>query len=473
VLFNSLTFVVFFIIVLALYYLPYSWTLKKWMLLLASYIFYAAWNPPLIVLLWISTLIDWFGGGFIARSNNQAVRRFWLVVSILANIGMLAFFKYGGFVLESFTAIVNSYGIAYNPAKPDIILPMGISFYTFQTLTYTVDIWRRQLSPARTFLDYALYVTFFPQLVAGPILRAIDFLPQCDRQPRVTPAMFQWGLCLMTLGLFQKVVLADTLLAKPADDVFGFAGPVSALDAWTGVLAFTGQIFCDFAGYSTCAIGTAMCMGFWLPGNFRFPYAAIGFSDFWRRWHITLSTWLRDYLYIPLGGNRKGPVRTTINLMLTMLIGGLWHGAAWTFVAWGGLHGLFLVVERMLRARFGEAAWTRTRAAEVLFVAVTFFLVCLSWVFFRAKTFAQAGTLFTSLFGLAREGAQVLPTFDLLAVGVVIGAILIAHWLLRHSTHETLVAKTPWWLAATVWAAMLVTIILTQGSGDAFIYFQF
>jgi alginate O-acetyltransferase complex protein AlgI len=401
------------------------------------------------------------------------VRRFWLAASLVGNLGMLAFFKYGGFVLENFTAAVNSYGFAYNPAAPSIILPMGISFYTFQTLTYTIDIWRGQLRPARSFLDYALYVTFFPQLVAGPILRAVDFLPQVENQPRVTKPMFIWGLCLLTLGLFQKIVLADTLLAKAADDVFGFAGPLNALDAWAGVLAFSGQIFCDFSGYSTCAIGIAMTMGFWMPQNFRFPYAAVGFSDFWRRWHITLSTWLRDYLYIPLGGNRKGPARTMINLMLTMLLGGLWHGAAWTFVAWGGLHGLYLIVERMLRGRFGEAAWTKTRLAEVFFVALTFIGVAITWVFFRAKTFPDAGRLLASMFGLAKEGATILPTFDLLAVGVVVAGLLGAHWALRHSSHESLVARTPWWLAALVWAAMLVAIILTQGGGDAFLYFQF
>lgn len=472
-LFNSLTFVVFFAVVLTLYHIPYNWSWKKAMLLVASYLFYAAWNPPLIVLLWISTLIDWFAGGYIGRSERPWVRWTWLWISITVNIGMLAFFKYGGFVLENFSAAVNSYGIPYNPAKPDIVLPMGISFYTFQTLTYTVDIWRRQLTPARSFLDYALYVTFFPQLVAGPILRAVDFLPQVRRQPITTQPMFVWGLCLMTLGMFQKIVLADGLLAKPADSVFGAAGPVAMLDAWAGVLAFSGQIFCDFAGYSTCAIGAAMCMGFWLPGNFRFPYAAIGFSDFWRRWHITLSTWLRDYLYIPLGGNRHGTVRTLVNLMVTMLVGGLWHGAAWTFVAWGGLHGLYLIGERLLSARFGQAAWTRTRGAEVLFVAVTFVLVCVAWVFFRATTFAQAGAILGAMFGVVGGGAPVLPTFDLVAVGVVIGGLLVAHWLLRHSTHENLVARTPSVVVAVAWAAMLVAIILTQGGGDAFIYFQF
>jgi len=474
-LFNSLTFVVFFAAVLGLYNLPIGWRAKKWILLLASYLFYAAWNPPLILLLWLSTLIDWYAGGTIARSQNPFVRRLALAFSLVGNLGMLAFFKYGGFLLENFTAAANAYGFAYQPAAPDIVLPMGISFYTFQTLTYTIDIWRGELKPARSFLDYALYVTFFPQLVAGPIVRASEFLPQCETEkaPEVTSPMFIWGLCLLTLGLFQKIVLADGFLAKPADDVFGFAGALSPLDAWAGVLAFTGQIFCDFAGYSTCAIGAALCLGFAMPNNFRFPYAAVGFADFWHRWHITLSTWLRDYLYIPLGGNRRGPLRTYANLMLVMLLGGLWHGAAWTFVAWGGLHGLYLVAERLLKARWGKAAWVRTRGAEVFFVLLTFFLVSLTWVFFRAKSFAAAGGLLASMFGLADESAQILATYDLLAVAVVIGGLLMSHWMLRHSSHEELVERTPWWLAAIAWAAMIVSIVLMQGGGDAFIYFQF
>lgn len=472
-LFNSLTFVVFFVVVLGLYFAGGGWRARKTILLVASYVFYAAWNPPLVLLLWLSTLVDWFCGKALWKAEGARRRRILLGVSLLTNLGLLGYFKYGGFVLENFVLLISRLGIPYEPAPWSIILPVGISFYTFQTLTYTFDIYRRQLRPVGSFLDFALYVTFFPQLVAGPIVRASQFLPQCPSAPRVTVEQFLWGLLLLTLGLFQKVVIADTLLAGPSDDVFGAAEPLAALDAWVGVLAFSGQIFCDFAGYSTCAIGAAMCMGFLIPNNFRFPYAAIGFSDFWRRWHITLSQWLRDYLYISMGGNRKGAARTYFNLMLTMLIGGLWHGASWKFVAWGGLHGIYLCAERFLRGRIGHFPIFRTAIAALFFVLLTNFLVCITWVFFRADDFAAAWTLLRSMFGAGDEGIMVLTTTSILTVFLVYFGIMISHWLMRGTTHEALVERTPWWGVAVVWAFMIVAIILAQGGGDAFIYFQF
>ena len=246
---------------------------------------------------------------------------------------------------------MQSVGVDYVAPEWDIILPMGISFYTFQTMSYTIDMYYERRAPAKNFLDFALYVTFFPQLVAGPIVRSGDLIPQFESPRKANTNQFLWGLFLLTLGLFQKVVMADSLLANKADTVFGAGQTLHGLDAWGGVLAFSGQIFFDFAGYSTCAIGIAMMLGFVLPDNFRFPYASIGFSDLWRRWHITLSSWLRDYLYIPIGGNRLSSTRTYVNLMITMLLGGLWHGAAWTFVVWGALHGLYLMIERFLRSR--------------------------------------------------------------------------------------------------------------------------
>src|SRR6185295_5324294 len=276
----------------------------------------------------------------------------WMVLSVVVDLGILAYFKYGTFALENFQAIAATFGVDYKPPGFDIVLPVGISFYTFATLSYTLDVYLRRAAPARNFLDYALFVTFFPHLVAGPIMRPTELVPQFAEPRRATPSQLRFGIALMTLGLFQKIVLADGFLGSPADRVFGGTRVPGLLDAWTGTLAFSGQIFCDFAGYSTTAIGAAMCLGFAMPDNFRFPYAAVGFSDFWRRWHITLSAWLRDYLYIPLGGNRHGPARTYFALMATMLLGGLWHGASWTFVAWGGLHGTYLSAERFLRGRF-------------------------------------------------------------------------------------------------------------------------
>ena len=304
--FNSLTFVVFFALVLVMHRLPLPWTVRKVNLLLASYLFYSAWNPPFVILLWLSTVVDWYAAQGLVKAERPAARRAWLALSIFVNIGMLLYFKYGGFVLENFTAIVNALGWDFKAAKPDIVLPVGISFYTFATLSYTLDIYLRRALPARNFLDYALFVTFFPHLVAGPIMRPTELVPQFEEPKRGNGAQIRFGLALMTLGLFQKIVLADSFLAPVAESIYDGGKAPGVLDAWIATLAFSGQIFCDFAGYSTTAIGAALCLGFAMPDNFRFPYAAVGFSDFWRRWHITLSSWLRDYLYIPLGGNRNG-----------------------------------------------------------------------------------------------------------------------------------------------------------------------
>jgi alginate O-acetyltransferase complex protein AlgI len=474
VLFNSLTFVVFFAVLLGAYYLLRSWRGQKVLLLVASYLFYAAWNPPFVLLLWISTVVDWFAAQRLYEEQRRQRRIFFLCLSLGANLGLLGFFKYGGFALENFRNIVGFYGMTFDAAAPDIILPVGISFYTFQTLSYTLDVFLRRAAPSKSPLDFALYVTFFPQLVAGPIVRATDFLPQCLAPRRATREMLGWGLFLMTLGLFQKVVLADTLLAPTAERVFGWArGPLAGLDAWAGVLAFSGQIFFDFAGYSTCAVGAALCFGFSLPDNFRCPYAAIGFSDFWRRWHISLSSWLRDYLYIPLGGNRKGRLRTEANLMITMLLGGLWHGASWTFVVWGGLHGAYLVVERWLRERYGGARWVRTLGGKVCLGLLTYALVNVTWVFFRAPDFGRAKLLILSMLGVIRGGAQVLGTRELVTVAIVIGALVVTHWLHRWRTIEAAAERLPNWAHGLVWGAMLVALLLAQGSDNAFIYFQF
>ncbi|MEO7062172.1 MAG: MBOAT family O-acyltransferase, partial [Dokdonella sp.] len=295
--FNSLAFMAFFAIVLALHAMPFSWNTKKVNLLIASYLFYAAWNPPFVILLWISTVVDWFAAQKLVHAEKPVVRRAWMLLSVVANLGMLGYFKYGHFLLDNFSTLMAGVGVHYVPPAWDIVLPVGISFYTFATLSYTLDVYLRRALPARRFLDYALFVTFFPHLVAGPIMRPTELVPQFEQPHRASPSQLRFGLALMTLGLFQKIVLADSFLAKAAEMVYDSDKIPGTLDAWFGTLAFSGQIFCDFAGYSTTAIGAAMCLGFAMPDNFRFPYAAIGFSDFWRRWHITLSSWLRDYLY--------------------------------------------------------------------------------------------------------------------------------------------------------------------------------
>src|SRR6266478_2966257 len=430
--FNSLTFVVFFACVLALHSLPLPWTTKKINLLIASYLFYAAWNPPFVILLWVSTVIDWYAAQGLVKAQRPATRHAWMLLSVIANLGMLGYFKYGQFLLDNFTTLMSVIGVAYHPAHYDIVLPVGISFYTFATMSYTLDVYLRREAPARNLLDYALFVTFFPHLVAGPIMRPTELVPQFAQPRRASGQQLRFGLALMTLGLFNKVVLAD---------------------------------------YSTTAIGAALCLGFAMPDNFRFPYAAVGFSDFWRRWHITLSSWLRDYLYIPLGGNRHGASRTYAALMMTMLLGGLWHGASWTFVAWGGLHGVYLAAERALRARFASY-----RPGAVAFVALgllTYTLVNVTWVFFRAKTFIKAWIVLRGMFGQNAAAKPILATFSLISVAAIVGGIVLTHWLMRARTLESVVARAPAVALCMIWALMAFAIVIAQGAGNAFIYFQF
>jgi len=470
-LFNSLGFILFFAIVLFLYYGPIlNWINKKRMLLVTSYIFYGLWNPPLILLLWISTMVDWVAGNKLAVEENQSRRKMWLWLSMLVNLGFLGFFKYGNFLLENFTLLVNAIGWDFQARPMDILLPMGISFYTFQTMSYTIDMYYRKIQPARTFLDFALYVTFFPQLVAGPIVRAKDLISQFYEEKKATVDHFIWGLFLLTLGLFEKVVMADSLLAKTSDTVFDAGKVLHFWDAWSGTLAFSGQIFFDFAGYSSCAIGIAYMLGFVLPDNFLYPYGSIGFSEFWRRWHISLSSWLKDYLYIPLGGNRFGVTRMYVALMLTMLIGGLWHGAAWTFVFWGFLHGTYLVIERVLR----KVVKSEINALQGFLLAIlTYTLVNFTWVFFRAKEFGTAKNMILSMLYLNADGEKILGYFDIIKVMVISLILFLTHWYMRRNTVKSVSTNLNPYVFGVVWAILVFLILIAQGSGEQFIYFQF
>ena len=498
--FNSLTFIIFFAIVLLLHRVLPGDRSKKINLLVASYLFYAGWNPPFVALLFVSTVVDWSATRAMARTDSLARRRLLLLLSLSVNLGLLGYFKYGGFLLESFVHLCAVVGLPFKPAAPSIILPVGISFYTFQTLSYTIDVYRRDSRPWPSALDFALYVAFFPQLVAGPIVRSHTFLPQCAQLVPATARQLAWGLHLLLLGMFQKVFVADGFLAPIADAVYNNAALATRSDAWLGTLAFAGQIFFDFSGYSTAAIGVALCLGFSLPQNFRFPYAAIGFSDFWQRWHISLSSWLRDYLYIPLGGNRHGPTRTQLHLMATMLLGGLWHGASWRFVFWGFLHGLYLVVERQAQRYLGGVRLFGHWSARAMLGLFTFFLVCLTWVPFRAGSFADSWRLLDQmgvlrpwrLFGgvpvvkvavgaAAKVVAKVpahLPT-NLLNprqqqhVLLIIGALLVGHWLLRDMGLERAWQRAPTAIRLLLIALMFVAILIAPGDDRAFIYFQF
>ena len=471
--FNSLTFIAFFAIVALLHRLPFSWHTKKVNLLVASYVFYAAWNPPFILLLWASTFIDWKVAHWIDRTEDQARRKLVMLLSLVFNLGMLGYFKYGGFLLESFQSLAATVGIDYTPPEWNIVLPIGISFYTFVTMSYTLDVYLRRARPGKSFLDFALFVTYFPHLVAGPILRPTDLLPQFERESRPTRQQLRWGLMLMTLGLFNKIVIADGLLAPVVDKVYGAKDALPMLDAWLGTLAFSGQIFCDFAGYTTTAIGASLVLGISLIDNFRYPYASIGFSDFWRRWHISLSTWLRDYLYVPLGGNRKGPGRTYVNLLLTMLLGGLWHGAAWTYVVWGGLHGLFLVSERLMKQAWGEFALWKSWPGRLMLGVLTYALVNITWVFFRAHDFPNAWRVLGAMLGLGEDGKPVLTTWLIVSAVVPLTAMLAIHAYMRERDLHVEVARQPVALVGFVLGAMLFLIAATQGGSSAFIYFQF
>jgi alginate O-acetyltransferase complex protein AlgI len=473
--FNSYTFVAFFILILFLHNLPLSWKTKKVNLLLASYIFYAAWNPPFILLLWLSTVIDFYVGRALYTQENKHKKKVLLVISLMGNLGMLCFFKYGTFLLENFVSLCHLIGFNYSPPMPNIILPAGISFYTFTTLCYTIDMYKKESKPVKSILDFSLFVTFFPHLVAGPIVRPPQLVPQFESPRVASRKQMMDGLLLLTLGLFMKVVLADGMLAGTADTVFDSHDMLPTLDAWIGVLAFSGQIFLDFAGYSTCAIGVALCLGFVLPQNFNYPYAAIGFSDFWRRWHITLSSWLRDYLYIPLGGSKNGKAKMYFALMMTMLLGGLWHGANWTFVVWGGLHGLYLWIEKFFSDTKGvksENTASPYSVSNFMLAMLTFMLVNITWVFFRADTFGKSWGILQSMFGMA-DGRPLLTTLAILKVAIIIPILVLFHWFLRNTKVLDVAYKISWVWLTIVWSAMLLLLIWSQESGSSFIYFQF
>lgn len=472
-LFTSPVFILFFVVVLLFSRTRLPWGGRKFVLLVASYLFYAAWNPPFVLLLWLSTAVDFFLASRMPRTQSATKRKMLLVASLCVNLGVLGAFKYANFLADSFVAITGLAGWEVSSPAWSIVLPLGISFYTFQTLSYTIDVFRGKLQPTRNLLDFALYVTFFPQLVAGPIVRASEFLWQLDEPRRATPKQAYWGVLLFVLGLFKKAFLADSVFAPVATRVFDSAAIPTAIQAWTGMYAFAGQIYCDFSGYTDMAIGCALILGFRLPDNFRAPYAAVGFSDFWRRWHISLSSWLRDYLYIPLGGNRKGRIRTRVNLMITMLLGGLWHGAAWTFVAWGGLHGLYLGAERLARDRL-NLKWFQTRTGQVLLMLVTFHMVCFAWILFRAQSFERALQMFGALSGIAAgHGPTAFSRWSAaLALGCV-GLLVGTQWVFRNKRLEELSARAGWFVTALTAAVMLFLSLTAGAKGAEFIYFRF
>lgn len=447
-------------------------------LLAASYVFYAAWDWRFLGLLMLSTAVDFVLGGALGRLQDARKRRLCVVTSLVVNLGILGIFKYFDFFAESFDSACRALGLHVQTVTLDVVLPVGISFYTFQSLAYTIDVYRRRLKPEPSPLRFALFVAFFPQLVAGPIERPGDLLPQFKRTRHVTWARVSTGAHLIAVGLFKKVVIADTV-ARVADAAFGLGHP-SGLQVLVGVYAFAFQIYCDFSGYSDIARGAARCLGFELSRNFDMPYFSASPSEFWRRWHITLSSWLRDYLYISLGGNRRGKGRTFQNLMLTMVLGGLWHGAAWTFVIWGTLHGAILcvyrVIERPLRDRVASFSLVIQRLLRFFAVILFFHLVCVSWVFFRAEDFTHAVTLLGALVSEpTRDPSRALSALGPVRLSFGLVSALLGVQILQYFKHNRwIVFGSPAPVRGLVYAvAALLFVWVGEDGGAAFIYFQF
>ncbi len=468
-LFNSLEYFVFFAVVLTgVLALRKYVAARVVLLLIASYVFYASNNGWLILLILVSTCIDYAAGRVIAGSENSAIRKQALAVSVVANLSILGYFKYADFFRQTVADIAGTWGLHLGWVDLNVALPVGISFYTFQSMSYTIDVYRRVIPVERSWLRFALYVSYFPQLIAGPIMRASYFLPQVTRVRKLTTVDVEWGVFLICRGLFKKIVLAD-FLAVYADRAFTLDPTTSALDLWIGLYAFTFQIYFDFSGYTDIAIGSSRLMGYRIPENFRRPYAALGFSDFWQRWHISLSSWLRDYLYISLGGNRHGTWRTYRNLMLTMLLGGLWHGAGWQFVLWGFLHGAYLVGERLLGLNKVETSGG-TLALSVRRLIV-FHCIALTWIPFRCADLDDVWTYLGGMF--AFSDSEALTRGGVLALCVCAGA-LVFQWASdeRRPARRWLTGAVPVKLAA--YGAIAVAVVVANAKGaQPFIYFQF
>lgn len=467
--FDSYTFLMFLAGMVPTYFLLPWHAGRRLLLLVGSLYFYGAWNPPFTVLLVGVAVAAWVTAELIDRSRSPLGRRLWLAVGVMTSLAPLLFFKYGTFLWGNARALGLATSWYELPPAARITLPVGISFFTFQALSYTCDVYLRRHGRAGSFLDFLLYIAFFPQLVAGPIVRFHEFAPQLRALRPFQSAAFLAGLKLLILGMFQKVVIADGICAEIADAVFDRMPAPTMTAAWIGTLAFTVQIFCDFAGYSTAAIGTAAMFGFRLPMNFNAPYGAVGFADFWHRWHMTLSTWLRDYVYIPLGGSRGDAVVTARNLMVTMLLGGLWHGAAWTFVVWGGLHGVLLVAQRWT-SRFRltvERAW-----AGHMLAVLTFLVVCLTWVPFRARSFESMRVMLGALVGLGHAGPS-LPLHQVVAVLLLTAGTVF--WHRFHATGHVLswAPRVPPWVEGLGYGALVYMLFTAPAQNRAFIYFQF
>ena len=465
--FTSLTFLAFFLVLMGLMAIIRGTTQREYLLLVASYIFYGAWNPVFILLIFASSLWAWYLGLLISRTSIQSLRMRYTWLSLILSLSMLGYFKYANFFAENL-----AYLLGFKWQHADIILPVGISFFTFQTMSYTIDLYRGRIPVCTSLHKFMLFVAFFPQLVAGPIVRASEFLPQLERKIRLKLHDMSIGSQIFLGGAIQKVLIADNISVF-ADQVFARPDLYSPATLWLGMLSYGIQIFCDFSGYSLMAIGVARILGYELPKNFNMPYVSISITEFWRRWHMTLSFWLRDYLYIPLGGNRKGTGRTYLNLIITMLLGGLWHGASWNFVIWGGMHGIALAAHKLWNTYTGS--WDHIKqTVPYKFISwiLTTLLVGMLWIPFRSADISTTMLFYKNLLP-GGEGIIWLHPVVIVILGVV------TVWHLLYLFRNRLLAAFPvdrpqdTVPAFIISLSVILILLFAPINTSPFIYFQF
>ena len=468
-LFNTGVFLFLFLILVFFYQFIYKKeNARITYLTLFSLYFYYKSGGWFFLLLILSTVVDYTIANFIYKSSSQKIKSAWLVLSLIINLGFLAYFKYTNFIL----GIVNDLKLGhFHPMS--IVLPVGISFYTFQVLSYTIDVYRGLLKPAKNIFDFGFYISFFPHLVAGPIVRASAFLPQIHTKLKITDEERATAVFLILTGLFKKAVISDYISINFVDRVFDSPSLYSGFENLMAVYGYAMQIYCDFSGYSDMAIGVALLLGYRLGINFNQPYQSASITEFWRRWHISLSSWLRDYLYIPLGGNRKGKFRQYLNLFITMLLGGLWHGASWNFVFWGFLHGAALAIDKLIREVINIP---KTFFMRVLGVIVTFHFVCFCWVYFRADSFATASEIISGIFSRFNGKIcwQWIQGYEFVFVLMLFG--YLTHFIPErfNKKSELMLSRTPVFAQSFLIVAV-VWIVIQVKSADIqpFIYFQF
>jgi alginate O-acetyltransferase complex protein AlgI len=472
--FTSFEYALFFAIVLLFRSCLRNFAAEKWLLLVASYLFYMSWSIPCGFLILFTSVVDYFVGVGLGRIENQQQRRLLLVVSVVANLGVLAYFKYTNFLLDNVRWGASWLGYHLDRSHYDILLPAGISFFTFQSMTYTIETYRRKIKPCHSARDFLLFVAFFPQLLAGPINRAADLLPQFKQRIRATALDFEIGLSQFALGAVKKLVISDQI-SPSVDLIFRAPGNYDGFTLLQGALGYAIQIYCDFSGYSDMAIGSARMLGFRFMENFQMPYSAVTITEFWRRWHISLSTWLRDYLYIPLGGNRKGTARMYVSIMVTMLLGGLWHGASWNFVFWGGLHGVSLALHKAWMAWDPLTSLRKNRTFRLLWSLLSRLLmlgiVLLGWIFFRADSWGNATLYISRLLMWNHDGIRLISPYILPAFA----GVFLTHLFIRKDriwAQEIPFRPIPVKILAYS-SLVLLLVCLAATDSAPFIYFQF